>query len=462
MTVVTRFAPSPTGFLHIGGARTALFNYYFAKHNKGKFLLRIEDTDQERSTQQAVDAILDSMKWLGLDWDGDIVYQSKCQERHKQVAEDLYKKQKAYYCQCSKEQLQDMREQAMNEGRQPGYDGRCRNKNHTSGALRLLTLDQGSVTLKDQIQGDVTIQNDHIDDMIILRSDGTPTYMLSVVVDDHDMGITHIVRGDDHLTNAFRQHHLYTAMGWAMPTMAHMPLIHGQDGAKLSKRHGALGAETYRDMGFLPEAMRNYLLRLGWGYGDEEIISDARAIELFTLDRIGKSPSRFDLKKLEHLNSHYIRESDDDRLVKLVTPLLEGKLGKSITDQQKSWILKGMDGLKQRAKTLIELTDNAAFYAYDTPIEITDEKAEKFADAESRNTIKDFITQLEKLNEWTHDSLHSAAKDYAEKLDLKLVKIAQPIRVALTGTTISPGVFDVLEVLGKKESLKRLKMYAYN
>ena len=302
MTVVTRFAPSPTGFLHIGGARTALFNYYFAKHNKGKFLLRIEDTDQERSTQQAVDAILDSMKWLGLNWDQDIVYQSKCQARHKEIAEKLQKENKAYYCQCSKEHLQDMREQAMKEGRQPGYNGHCRDKNHTSGALRLCTPDEGSVTLKDEIQGNVSIQNNHIDDMIILRSDGTPTYMLSVVVDDHDMGITHIVRGDDHLTNAFRQYHLYAALGWAMPTMAHMPLIHGQDGAKLSKRHGALGAETYRDMGFLPEAMRNYLLRLGWGYGDEEIISDARAIELFTLDRIGKSPSRFDLKKLEHLN----------------------------------------------------------------------------------------------------------------------------------------------------------------
>lgn len=460
MTVVTRFAPSPTGFLHIGGARTALFNYYFAKHNKGKFLLRIEDTDRERSTQEAIDAIVDSMKWLGLDWDGDIVYQSKCQARHKEVALKLYQEGKAYYCQCSKEQLQDMREQAMKEGHQPGYDARCRIKGHTSGALRLRTPDVGSVTLKDEIQGDVSIQNDHIDDMIILRSDGSPTYMLSVVVDDHDMGITHIVRGDDHLTNAFRQYHLYAAMGWDMPTMAHIPLIYGPDGAKLSKRHGAVGAETYRDMGFLPEAMRNYLLRLGWGYGDEEIISDSRAIELFTLGRIGKAPSRFDLKKLEHLNAHYIRESDNNRLLDLIVPMLEEKLGKTLTDQQKTWMLHGMDGLKQRAKTLIELADNAAFYAYDLPIEITDEKAHKFSGSESKEIIGSLLPNLENLESWTHDTIHGLAKEYAEKQELKLVNIAQPIRVALTGTTISPGVFDVLEVLGKEESLKRLKAFA--
>ncbi len=460
MTIITRFAPSPTGYLHIGGARTALFNYYFAKHNKGKFLLRIEDTDQERSSQEAIDAILESMKWLGLNWDQDVVFQSKCQKRHTQIAADLYKQGKAYYCQCPKEQLQEMRETAMKEGRQPGYDGRCRDKGHTTGALRLRTPDEGSVNIEDAIQGKVTIQNDHIDDMVILRSDGTPTYMLSVVVDDHDMGITHIIRGDDHLTNAFRQYHLYSAMGWTMPTMAHMPLIHGQDGAKLSKRHGALGAETYRDIGFLPEAMRNYLLRLGWGYGDEEIISDARATELFTLDRIGKSPSRFDLKKLEHLNAHYIRESDNDRLLKMITPLMDEKLGKSLSDTQKSWILQGMDGLKQRAKTILELTDNAAFYTYDLPIEIMDDKAEKFADTESRSIIKNLIGDLENLNEWTHDSLHTVAKEYSEKQDLKLVKIAQPIRVALTGTTVSPGVFDVLEVFGKEESLKRLKDFA--
>jgi glutamyl-tRNA synthetase len=454
MTVITRFAPSPTGFLHIGSARTALFNWLFARQQKGNFYLRVEDTDRERSTQPAIDAIFESLEWLGLPWDGDAVFQSKRCDRHQEIGRTLLEQGRAYYCTCTPEELASAREEAKAAGKPMKYNGKCRDKNHTHGALRLLTEDEGSTTLCDIIQGDVTVSHSQLDDMILLRSDGTPTYMLSVVVDDHDMGITHIIRGDDHLTNAFRQAQIYKAMGWNLPQFAHIPLIHGPDGAKLSKRHGALGAEEYKDMGFLPEAMRNYLLRLGWGYGDEEIIPDAKALELFSLDRIGKSAARFDLQKLTALNAHYIKEKDDASLVQLIKPFLKTDL----TPDQEALLERGMKGLKQRAKTIVELKDNAGFYITPLPLPI-DEKAEKFATNENKALVEKAIASFEKTDAWTHDPLQGIMKDLAEMLQIKLGAIAQPLRVALTGSTVSPSVFEIMEVLGKEKSLERLRIF---
>ena len=454
MSIVTRFAPSPTGFLHIGSTRTALFSWLFARKNQGKFYLRIEDTDRERSTSEAIDAIFESMEWLGFNWDGDVVFQSKQCTRHQEVAQELLDNSHAYYCTCTPEELTAMREQARAEGKPMKYNGKCRDAGHTAGALRLRVSEEGSTTIEDIIQGSVTVNHAQLDDMILLRSDGTPTYMLSVVVDDHDMGVTHIVRGDDHLTNAFRQTQLYRAMEWSVPTFAHIPLIHGPDGAKLSKRHGALGAEEYKNMGYLPEAMRNYLLRLGWGYGDEEIIPDAKALELFTLDRIGKSPARFDIQKLESLNAHYMREMDDTELAQHMFPFMEIQP----TEDQKALLIKGMPGLKQRAKTLVELAASALFYVRPLPLPI-DEKAQKFCTDEHRATIQKALDALQGLSTWDHDTLEQAMRDLSESADIKLGKIAQPLRVALTGSTISPSVFEIMDVLGREESLQRLGMF---
>lgn len=462
MTVVTRFAPSPTGFLHIGGARTALFNYLYAKHTGGKFLLRIEDTDRARSTQEAVDAIKGGLTWLGLDWDGGAVSQFANAPRHTAVAQELLAKGKAYKCTCTTEELDAMRAQAKAEGRPMRYDGRCRDKDHDPAegtyVVRIKAETEGDTVIDDVIQGEVRVSNKEIDDFVILRSDGTPTYMLAVVVDDHDMGVNTVLRGDDHLTNAFRQMQIYEAMGWERPTFAHMPLLHGADGKKLSKRHGALGVEAYRDMGILPEAMCNYLLRLGWGHGDDEIISREQAIEWFDVKDVGKAPARFDADKLAHLNAHYIREADDDDLLGIIWPMISAKLGADASEAGKSRIAEGMAGLKERAKTTTELAENAEFYARKRPLEYT-EKAAKLLDEEGISHLQHFraILAADRSEEaFTAPTLHDAAKQYAEDTGIKLGKIAQPLRAALTGSNVSPGIFEVMEILGRDETLGRL------
>jgi glutamyl-tRNA synthetase len=452
MTVITRFAPSPTGFLHIGGARTALFNYLFAKHHQGLFLLRIEDTDKARSTQQATEAIVQGLKWLGLHWDQQVVYQSQNFARHQEVGQQLYAKGQAYYCDCSPEMLEASRAEALKTGQKPGYNGRCRHRGLTEGALRLKTPEAGSVTIQDLVQGPVTIQNEQIDDMVLLRSDGTATYMLSVVVDDHDMRITHVIRGDDHLTNAFRQYHIYHAMGWSIPAFAHIPMIHGADGAKLSKRHGAIGVEAYEEMGYLPEALRNYLVRLGWGHGDDEIISDAQAIEWFSLENVGKSPARFDFKKLDNLNAHYLRQADNHHLAQLVEKEVKKLLSHPVHLER---IGKGMEGLKQRATTLKELTQNALFYVRSRPLELSDEARDQLQ--KNKDLLPDLMHALQPVAAWTHDGLETTLRAFAEHKGMKLGQVAQTLRAALTGSLISPSVFEVMEVLGREESLERLK-----
>ena len=459
MTVVTRFAPSPTGFLHIGGARTALFNYLYAKHTGGKFLLRIEDTDRQRSTQEAVDAIQNGLKWLGLDWDGDVVSQFNNAARHTEVAHELIAKGKAYKCTCTPEELDAMREQAKAEGRPMRYDGRCRDKDHNpedgTYVVRIKADHDGETVIDDVIQGEVKVSNSEIDDFVILRSDGTPTYMLAVVVDDHDMGINYVLRGDDHLTNAFRQMQIYDAMAWDRPTFAHMPLLHGSDGKKLSKRHGALGVEAYRDMGLLPEAVNNYLLRLGWGHGDDEIISREQAIEWFDVKDVGKAAARFDADKLAHLNAHYMREADSERLLDIIWPSIQEAVGDRIAANGKDRVSTGMPGLKERAKSTLELAENAAFYARSRPLNMND-KAAKLISGDGQDVLAKMRAILEASEDWRADPLQDAAKAFAEQAELKLGKVAQPLRAALTGSNISPSVFEVMEVLGKEECLGRL------
>jgi glutamyl-tRNA synthetase len=451
--VVTRFAPSPTGFLHIGGARTALFNWLFARHHGGKFLLRIEDTDKARSTGEAIDAILDGMRWLGLDWDGHEYYQSQFWARHAEVAHQLLERGHAYRCWLSPDELSQQRERAQKERRPFRIDSRwrdCAEQGEGPSVIRLKAPREGETVIEDKVQGRVTVQNSEIDDFVLLRSDGSPTYMLAVVVDDHDMGITHVIRGDDHLNNAFRQLAIIRAMGWPEPVYAHVPLIHGPDGAKLSKRHGALGVDSYRDeLGMLPEAVFNYLLRLGWGHGDDEIISREQATQWFGLDHVGKSPSRFDSKKLVNLNGHYIRESDDRRLTDLVAP----KLG--FAGDQKALLLRAMPELKARAHTLNELTDGARFLFDKRPLAM-DPAAEALLTPESRTLLKAAHDALSLLVEWNHDTLEQAIREVAERGGVKLGKLAQPLRAALTGRTTSPGIFDVLALLGQGESLLRI------
>ena len=462
MTVVTRFAPSPTGYLHIGGARTALFNYLFAKHHGGKFHLRIEDTDRARSTQEAVDAILDSMTWLGLDWDGDVVHQFARMDRHAEVAQKLLAEGKAYYCYCTPEELEQMREDARARGVAPRYDGRWRDRDPSEApagvtpSVRLKAPHEGETVIQDLVQGEVRLMNKYLDDRVLLRGDGTPTYMLSVVVDDHDMGVTHIIRGDDHLTNSFVQYHIYQACGWSIPAFAHIPLIHGADGAKLSKRHGALGAEAYRDMGFLPEALCNYLLRLGWGHGDDEIISREQAIDWFSLEGVGRSPSRFDTVKLTNLNAHYLREANNDRLVGLISPLMESQLERPLTDLERQRILLGMNGLKQRAKTILDLARDAEIYIEVKPY---DEKAQKIVTPETQKIVTHVCRKIKRLEDFSEASIEGEMRAISEELGEKLGNIAQPLRVALTGSTISPSVFEVMAILGRDESLIRLENF---
>ncbi|WP_407673689.1 glutamate--tRNA ligase [Parasphingorhabdus litoris] len=460
-TVVTRFAPSPTGFLHIGGARTAMFNWLFARHHGGKALLRIEDTDKARSTQEAIDAILEGLDWLGLDWDDEPVFQSQRADRHAEVAYELLAAGNAYKCFATPEELAAMREQQKAEKKPMRYDGRWRDRDPSEApegapyVIRLKTETGGKMTVTDAVQGEVSVQNSEIDDFILLRSDGTPTYMLAVVVDDHDMGVTHLIRGDDHLNNAFRQLAMIRAMGWKEPTYAHIPLIHGNDGAKLSKRHGALGVEAYSDMGIMSDAMFNYLLRLGWGHGDDEIISRAQAIEWFGLAGVGKSPSRFDAKKLQNLNGQYIREADDGALVALTMPWIEEELGTKLSPADGDLLAQAMPVLKSRAKNLIELANNSLFLYKKRPLDL-DEKAQSLLDADARQLLESIHSTLADLDNWTLEATEEKVKAIAEAAELGLGKLAQPMRAALTGSTSSPGIFDVLILLGKEESLDRL------
>jgi glutamyl-tRNA synthetase len=465
-TVVTRFAPSPTGFLHIGGARTALFNWLFAKHHGGRMLLRIEDTDRERSTEPAVAAILDGLSWLGLDWDGEPISQYGRAARHREVAEQMVRDGVAYYCFATQQDLEEMREKARAEGRPPRYDGRWRDRDPAEapagakGVIRLKAPREGETLVDDQVQGPVRFPNKDLDDFVLLRSDGNPTYMHAVVVDDHDMGVTHIIRGDDHLTNAGRQTLLYQALGWNVPVMAHIPLIHGADGAKLSKRHGALGAEAYRAMGFLPEALRNYLVRLGWSHGDDEIMSTGEMIEWFGFDGMGRGAARFDLVKLEALNGHYIRHADGAYLVSRLEDLLnyiEGgaDIAAKLTPQIRSQLLAAMPGLKERAKTLVELLDGAQFLFAARPLPIDEKAAALLADG-GRQIVADLLPALRSLETWDAVSTEGAVRAHADATGLKLGKVAQPLRAALTGRLTSPPVFDVMAVLGREESLARL------
>ena len=463
MTVVTRFAPSPTGYLHIGGARTALFNWLFAKHHGGKYLLRIEDTDRARSTEPAIAAILDGLSWLGLDWDGDVTYQFSRAARHAEVARAMLAQGNAYHCYASPQELDEMRAAQKAAGRPMRYDGRWRDRDPKDAppgvapVIRLKAPQTGQTVIQDAVQGEVTVENAQLDDMILLRADGTPTYMLAVVVDDHDMGVTHVIRGDDHLNNAFRQLQIIKAMGWPEPVYAHIPLIHGADGAKLSKRHGALGVDAYRDMGFLPAALRNYLLRLGWGHGDDEIISTKQAIEWFDLSGVGRSPSRFDMAKLTNLNAHYMRETPDDDLVALVLPRIEEKLGAPVDDAGRERIERGMNGVKQRARTLVELADSLAFYARAGAPPIADDKARAVLTPDARGVMAKLAPALEpQSNDWSEKAIEEAVRKFAEANGLKLGQVAQPLRVALTGSTTSPGIFEVLVALGPAESKARL------
>ena len=465
--VITRFAPSPTGFLHIGGGRTALFNWLYARRYGGKMLLRIEDTDRERSTAAAIAAIIDGLTWLGLAWDGEIVFQFSRTARHRQIAEQLLAAGKAYHCYASPEELTAMREAARREGRAKLYDGRWRDR-HPSEAppgvkpvIRLKTPQTGEVAIEDQVQGRVVWQNSDLDDLVLLRSDGTPTYMLAVVVDDHDMNVTHIIRGDDHLTNGARQKHIYEALGWTVPVMAHIPLIHGPDGSKLSKRHGALGVDAYRAMGYLPAAMRNYLVRLGWAHGDQEIFSPEEMIAAFDLPQIGRSPARFDFAKLESLNGHYIRASADADLITALEGLLPHiaggqELASKMTPVLRAKLLTAMPALKERAKTLVELYDATRFLWASRPLELNDQ-AKVLLTPEAKMVTAGLLPELVAMIVWTPETIEAIVRGYAERAGLKLGAVAQPLRAALTGRTTSPPIFDVLAVLGKDESLARLR-----
>ena len=464
--VVTRFAPSPTGFLHIGGARTALFNWLYAKHTGGRFLLRIEDTDRERSTQEAIAAILDGLKWLELDWDGEPLFQSTRADRHRAVVDELLSSGNAYRCYCTPEELDAMRRRAEAEGKPPIYDGTWRDRDPAEAppgvkpAIRLKTPRTGETVIEDRVQGRVVFQNENLDDLIILRSDGTPTYNLAVVVDDHDMGITHVIRGVDHLTNAARQTQIYNAMSWDLPVFAHVPLIHGPDGAKLSKRHGALGVEAYRAMGYLPAALRNYLVRLGWSHGDDEIFTTEQMIDWFDLGGVGRSPARFDFAKLEDLNGHYIRNTPDDELltrIRQALPEMEDGAELESRFAAAGWhkLAAALPGLKPRAKTLKEVVDGAGFLIATRPLAL-DDKAAKLLTDSARALLAKLLPRLESA-EWRADALEAEVRSFAEAEGLKLGGIAQPLRAALTGRSVSPPVFDVLAVLGREEALARIR-----
>jgi len=458
---VTRFAPSPTGYLHIGGARTALFNWLFARHHGGQFLLRIEDTDRKRSTDDAIAAIFGGLEWLGLSWDQDVVFQSKRLDRHREVAEQLLAAGQAYYCYASKEELAALREEQRATGKPIGYDGRWRDKSAEEApkgvdpVVRFKAPQTGETRIDDLVQGPVTVQNETLDDMVLLRADGTPTYMLSVAVDDHDMGVTHALRGDDHLTNAFRQTQLFFALGWTPPLYGHVPLIHGPDGAKLSKRHGALGVEAYRDMGYLPAAMRNYLLRLGWAHGDEEIIDTERAVELFDTTGIGRSPARLDLAKLDSVNAAYLKDLLKEKLAQLSQPFLEKHIDRELTPTEQTVWTNAVETLKERSKTLIDIAKNGAFYVAKRPIDL-EEKAANILKKTDQPVLQALHDALSDMPEWTLQEIETTIKQTAENLELGFGKVAQPLRAATCGTMASPALFDVLYILGKDETLARL------
>ncbi|MBU1212034.1 MAG: glutamate--tRNA ligase [Alphaproteobacteria bacterium] len=469
--VVVRFAPSPTGYLHIGGARTALFNWLYAKAKGGKFLLRIEDTDRERNSPEAVAAILDGLTWLGLDWDGEPVSQHERADRHREAAEKLLGDGNAYRCYLTQVELAAMREAAEAEKRPFRVDSPWRDRDPADApgdaafAIRLRAPKDGETVIRDHVQGEVTFANKDLDDLIILRSDGSPTYNLAVVVDDHDMGITHVIRGVDHLTNAARQAQIYSLLGWSVPEWAHVPLIHGPDGAKLSKRHGALGAETYREMGYLPVAMRNYLVRLGWSHGDDEILSTEKLIEWFDIDTINKAPARFDIQKLEALNGHWIRASGDDELfdslVHLLRHLAHGDVvAKALAAGAGPKLRALVPAMKERSKTLLDFIDGGKFLWAERPLGL-DEKAENLLDEATRAMIARLVPKLEHLPEWSAEALEAKVREFAEAEELKLGKVAQPLRAALTGTTVSPPIFDVMAVLGEEETVHRLRDAAH-
>jgi glutamyl-tRNA synthetase len=465
--VVTRFAPSPTGYLHIGGARTALFNWLYARRHGGRMLLRIEDTDRERSTEPAIQAILDGLSWLGLDWDGEVVFQFARADRHREVVDTLLASGRAYRCYASPAELDEMREAARREGRPVRYDGRWRDRDPAEAppgvrpVIRLRAPSEGEIAIEDAVQGRVVWQNKDLDDLVLLRSDGNPTYMLAVVVDDHDMGVTQIIRGDDHLTNAARQKHIIDALGWRTPGMAHIPLIHGADGAKLSKRHGALGVDAYRELGYLPAAMRNYLVRLGWSHGDQEVFSTEELVALFDLAPVGRSAARFDFAKLEYLNGHYMRAADNAQLVQLIEDILpvlgpSRGLGPTLSDDLRAKFLHAMDGLKERARTLVELLDSAYYLYAPSPIAL-DAKAAAVLDEPARQRLAAIEPDLARLTDWNPAAIEAQVRACADGLGVKLGQLAQPLRVALTGRTTSPGLFDVMAVLGPEESLARIR-----
>ncbi|MEG8230757.1 glutamate--tRNA ligase [Candidatus Rickettsia tasmanensis] len=508
--VITRFAPSPTGFLHIGSARTALFNYLFARHHNGKFLLRIEDTDKERSTKEAVEAIFSGLKWLGLDWNGEVIFQSTRNNLYKEAALKLLQNDKAYYCFTRQEEIERQRQQALENKQHFIFNSEWRDKDpsiyptNIKPVIRLKTPREGSITIHDTLQGEVVIENSHIDDMVLLRADGTATYMLAVVVDDHDMGITHIIRGDDHLTNAARQLAIYQAFGYAVPSMTHIPLIHGADGAKLSKRHGALGVEAYKDMGYLPESLCNYLLRLGWSHGNDEIISMTQAIDWFNLDSLGKSPSKLDFAKMNSLNAHYLRMLDNDSLTSKTVEILEQNYNKllrklayrkefegntehstaayidiredastgltyklplavelpkkfKVSEQEIDYIKQAMPSLLVRSETLLELTRLAQIYLVDSPI-ICNQDSKEIIENCDKNLIKQIIENLSELEQFDKESVQNKFKEIAAANDLKLNDIMKPVRALITGMTASPSVFEIAEILGKENILKRLKI----
>ncbi len=461
MSVVVRFAPSPTGYLHIGGARTALFNWLFARHHGGRYLLRIEDTDRQRSTEGAIAAIFDGLGWLGLMPDEAPIFQFARAARHAELAHRLLAEGKAYRCYATPEELEAMRAEQRAQGLPTRYDGRWRDRDAAEApagvppVVRLKAPQVGESVIQDLVQGEVRVENGQLDDMVLLRADGTPTYMLSVVVDDIDMGITHVIRGHDHLTNSFRQLQLYFAIGAEPPAFAHIPLIHGTDGAKLSKRHGALSVTEYRELGILPEALRNYLLRLGWGHGDDEIIATEQAVAWFDLDGVGRSPARFDMAKLLSLNAHYLRDADDARLVELIRPRLEA-LGLQLDSEGRRRLLEGMAGLKQRARTLVDLAEAAAFYVRPRPLPL-DEKARPVLNEAARGWVAVVSSALAGLQGWQEAELEHACRALASELGIGFGKLAQPLRVALTGSTVSPGIFEVMRVLGRAEVLARIE-----
>jgi glutamyl-tRNA synthetase len=466
-TVVTRFAPSPTGYLHIGGARTALFNWLFAKANNGKMLLRIEDTDRKRSTEEAIVAIKDGLSWLGLEWDGDAISQHARIDRHREIANEMVTNGSAYKCYCTAEEIAEMRAKAEAAGLPARYDGTWRDKDPSEApadapyVIRLKSPLEGETGVDDQVQGLVKFPNKDLDDLILLRSDGNPTYMLAVVVDDHDMGVTHIIRGDDHLINAARQTLIFQGMNWDVPTMAHIPLIHGPDGAKLSKRHGATGAEKYRAMGYLPAALRNYLVKLGWSHGDDEIMTTDEMIDWFGFDGMNKAAARFDFAKLDATNAHYIREMDDELLLDYMesnSNELDGAgfIFERLNEVTRPMLIRAMPALKERAKTLISLAQGATFVVESLPLPM-DEKAKALLDEDGLAVVRGIYPEFKKLSDWQPETVEACIRNYTESNGLKLGKVAQPIRAALTGMATSPGAFDVLQILGKTEALKRLE-----